>query len=124
MNLAREVILWLESKTSFVAGTSLFQGVFQVGNEEGVAIVELGGNENESLLRQVIIHITVQGKDYDTANDDIQTVWNLLSFSNGMTLLNGKEVFNSTALKYPSFIAVTEHNKYMFTASVTLHFER
>lgn len=124
MNLTRETILWLASKTSKVVGTDLHQGVFPLGSEEGLAFVQQGGDENESKMQSVIIHITSQAKDYDTADTDIQLAWDLLSFNKGMALLNGQKVLSVSALKFPSFITVTEHNKYVFTCSVVLHLDR
>ncbi len=124
MNVARELILWIADNTTLVVGSDLHQGVFPVGDEDGIALTQIGGDENETKMQQVIIHISVQKQDYDTADSTIQTVWDLLSYNNGMTLLDSTVVHSVVGLKFPSFINVTEHNKYMFTCSVVLHLER
>lgn len=123
MNIARELLLHLETKTSYIVGTDMFMGVFPVGDETGILIYEFGGDENDTNLKASNIQIAVQADDYDTANDTIHSIWDVLAYSKGITLGNGVYLFNTTPLKYPGFVTTTEHDKYLFTCSIIAYFE-
>lgn len=124
MNIVREILLYLENNSSsWVVGDYLFQGVFPVGNETGILMYEFGGDENESNLHTSQIQITVQEVDYDTANETIHSVWDMLIYNKGITLGNGKYLFNTTPMKYPGFVTTTEHDLFVFTCSFATYYE-
>ena len=123
MNLTRELIFWLESQTSFIAGDDLFQGVYPLDHEYGIMLKQIDGQESESNLQSVNIHISSLAEDYDTSFDNIEIVYNLFAHSRGI-VISGVTILNSTPLKMPSFVAVTEHNRYLFTCSIICHYER
>lgn len=122
MNFTRELLLYLEEETSYVVGTDMFQGVFPDDIEDGFLFTQISGTENESNLKSITVHVTSMQEDYDTANDTINEIYDLLSYSRGLTLPNGTYVFNSVPMKFPSFITTTEHDKYVFTCSFTFYF--
>ena len=123
MNITREILDYIEANTSFVIGTDMFQGRILDTNTNGVVISHDGGIENESLMNEQPIHFASHYDDYDTANDKLVILYNLLVFSNGLTLAS-EYVFNITPLKLVGFVAVTEQNKYIFSFSVVCYLTR
>jgi hypothetical protein len=123
MNIAREVIDYIVSQTSHVVGTDIFQAKLTSTNNTGVVISSSGGAENDTLMQQYIVNIACQYNDYDTANDVIVAIFNLLSYSNGLTLASAA-VHNSVPMKFPGFVTVTNDNKYIFSCSIVFHITR
>jgi hypothetical protein len=123
MNIAREMIAYVASKLSLVVGTDLFQGNIPDTNATGIIVTHSGGNENETLMQRLNIHFASHYNDYDTANDKLQAVYELLAYCNGLTLTSGY-VFNVVPLKLPGFVTLTEQNKYIFSCSLACFITR
>lgn len=123
MNITRELLLHLETATALVVGTDLFMGVLPAGIETGILLYEFSGSQNYSGLKSSSLQIAVVKDDYDTANDTIHSLWDVLVFNNGLTLDSGQYLLNIVPLKYPGFVTTTEHDKFLFTCSIVIYFE-
>jgi hypothetical protein len=123
MNISRELLDYIETNTDFTVGVDLFQGKIPNTNAEGVVITHNGGIENDTLMQKIPVHIASCYSDYDTGNDKLTIIYELLSYCNGLTLASGY-VFNVTPLKLPGFVDVTEQNKYIFSFSVVCYITR
>ncbi len=124
MNMTREIIDYICSQTTFVVGTDIFQAKLTSTNDTGIIVTHSGGGENDSLMQYYQVNFIAIYDDYDTSQENLEVIWNLLSYSNGFTLSSGDYVHNSTGLKLPGFITVTEQNKYVFSCSVICNITR
>ena len=118
MNITREFLKYVRDNTAFGVGTDLFQGRLPDTNTNGIIMYHSGGAENESNMQSYMIFANSHYDDFDTANDNLVVVYNLLSFSNGLTLDSGDYVYNIVPVKLPGFVTVTEQNKYVFSCSL------
>ena len=123
MNITREMMDYIEANTAFVIGTDLFQGKIPDTNSNGIVISHNGGIENDTLLQSIPVHFASCYNDYDTANDQLIIVHDLVSHCNGLTLASGY-VHNIVPLKLAGFVDVTEQNKYIFSFSVVCYITR
>jgi len=124
MNITREIIEYICDNTAFVVGTDIFQAKLTGTNDVGIVVTHSGGVENESLMQSIMVNFVAIYDDYDTSQEKLETVWNMFSYSNGFTLSSGNYVHNSTGLKLPGFITVTEQNKYVFSCSIICNITR
>ena len=123
MNIARDIIFWLEANSTYVAGTDLFLGMMPNTDTEGIVLAQAGGFENESNMVQTTLLINSIYTDYDSAVDNLQAVYNLLSHSGGLVTAN-YSFFNSVPIKYPGFVGRTPDGDYLGSCSIQLFFER
>lgn len=123
MNITRELIDYIEANTDFIIGGDLFQGKLPDTNTNGVIVSHSGGYENDTNLMALTVHFASHYNDYDTANDRLEVIYNLLANSNGLTIASGY-IFNSVPLKLVGFVTVTEENKYIFSCSVVCYITR
>ena len=123
MNIAHEIIDYIVSETSLVVGTDIFQAILPTTNDNGIVVSSSGGTESDSLMQSYMVDIACQYNDYDTASDNLTTVYNLLAYSNGFTLASGV-AHNSTPIKLPGFVTITDQNKYIFSCSLICYITR
>jgi hypothetical protein len=123
MNISRDIVNYIESKTSHVIGTNLFLGHLPDTNSNGIIVSHSGGDENESLMQRWNVYIIAHYNDYQTANDKLEAIYNLLAFSNGITITSGY-IHNIVPMKLPGFITVTEQNKHVFSFSLVCYITR
>jgi len=118
MNIAREIILHICSNTDFTVGSDIFQGLLADTNANGVTVSSSGGVENDTLLRRENVYLSAMYDDYDTGHDKLTEIFNLLSYSHGITLDSRDYIHEIVGLKTPGFVTVTEQGKYIFTCSI------
>jgi len=123
MNITREIIDYLVTNGGFIVGQTIFQGVLPSTDANGVIVSHSGGVENDTLLQRLNVHFAAQADDYDTANDQLVAIHDLLSYQAGVTLASGY-VFTILPVKLPGFITVTEQNKYIFSSSYVCNITR
>ena len=123
MNITRELLDYIETNSSLTVGTDIFQGKIPNTNLNGIVVTHSGGDESDSLMQKIIVHIASHYDDYDTANDKLQEVYTLLAYCNGLTLASGY-VHNVYPLSLVGFVTVTEQNKYIFSCSIVCNITR
>jgi hypothetical protein len=123
MNATRELIDYMVANSPFVVGTDLFQGKIPSTNLDGVVVTHMVVDENDTLMQAIQINCASHYIDYDTANDKLTLLYNLLAYCNGLTLASGY-VYNVVPIKPVGFITVTDENKYIFSFSVVCYITR
>lgn len=119
MNVTKEILLYIESNTTYIVGHDIFQG-YTIG-AQGVAVYQIGGVLSESGMEMVTLHIASIQQDYITAEDKLNDIWRLFTNSKGFSTTN-LTVHNSIPNKYPSYIGVDEEDNHIFTASFNIYF--
>lgn len=119
MSIAKDITKYINDNTAFVVGTDLFLGTLPIEKETGVVIAAIGGQENDTNMLQILLHITAVADDYTTADANCYTVYNKLVFSNGFTIDSGY-VFNIVPVGVPTYIGLNERQKVIMTCTVAL----
>ncbi len=123
MNATREMLDYIEANTAFVIGTDLFQAKLPDTNVNGVIVTHAVVDENDTLMQVIQINCASHYDDYDTANDQLVLIYDLLAYCNGLTIASGY-VYNVVPIKPVGFITVTDENKYIFSFSVICYITR
>ena len=123
MSIAKDIVKYLDTNTSFTVGSNLFLGYIPLEKETGVAIAEVGGWENDTNMLRVMLHITSIADDYETAETNCYIAYNKLVYSNGFTIDSGY-VFNCVPISTPIYIGLNEHQKVIMTCSIAIYKEK
>lgn len=121
--MLKELLDWIESKTSYVVGTNLFLANIPDDVDDGIACFQAGGDENESNLNSIQVNFIATGIDYTTAETLINDIYLLLAYSKGIQLASSY-ILNSVPMGIPRFLTINEHKRYVFSASFIIYKDR
>lgn len=123
MSIARDIVEYVDANTSFTVGSDLFLGFLPDDKDVGISIADGGGYENETNMLSSIINIASLANDYTTSENNCQSIYNLLVYSNGFTITSGY-VFNCVPLNTPTYVGLDEQQKVIVTCAVVLYKEK
>jgi len=123
MNIAKDIVTYINTKTSLVLGQDLFLGFLPQDDSVGVVIAESGGYENETNMLRINLQIVSIAEDYTTAEAKCSMVYNALVYSNGFTITSGY-VFNCVPINTPTYIGLNEHQQVIMTCNIALYKEK
>ena len=120
--VTKELIDYIEDHTILTVGDDLFWGVYPKDDRVGVLISDLGGVHNDTDMGIMQILINARYQDYQTTMLNIGLVYDLLAYSNGLTLPSYK-VFNTIPVSMPQFLGTDTTGLLMFSAIINLFTE-
>lgn len=119
---AKQVLDYVESKTTLTIGTDLFLGNLADGVDTGVILFDGPGQDNDTGMLRFIIGINSIARDYATARVNCILAFTPLAYSNGFTIDN-KKFFNTTVMSNPAYVGLNEKGYSMFSASIIAYTE-
>ena len=119
---AKEILDYIEIKTSLEIGTNLFLGNLADGVDAGVILFDGAGQENDTGLFRFIVGINSIARDYYTAKVNCVLAFSPLAYSNGFTV-DGRKFFNTTVMSNPAYLGLNEKGYSMFSASIIAYTE-
>lgn len=120
--ITKELLDYIGTETTFTVGTDLFWGLYPEADRTGILISDLGGTDNDSRMATAQILINAQYQDYLTTLTKINIVYELLAYSNGITL-SSYYVNNTVPVSRPGFLGKNDAGLVMFSSIINLFTE-
>lgn len=121
--MIKELLDWIETKTSYIIGTDLYLGTLPTDDDDGIAAFQVGGDENESGMQAVQINFIALNIDYTSCETYINDIYQLLAYSKGIQLAT-EYIHNSIPMGIPRYLGINEHKRSRWSASFVLYLTR